>query len=542
MHKKLHIQTIRWIVASVTFFVGVIDLVLGPDRIEYPTYVSVLHLSSALDSILIALLFYASIGLIIGRRRAWYAALIVLGITAIWMTVESDMFISPLSLIVILSMAIVAATKRYYPIRGGNVRGIRLRSAPLIFTMLTTAAAIGVVMLAYPHVPRHAGPLGAVLFTLETMYTASGIFGAPLSHGRGTLLLLSLSLVGAVNYVVIALALLKPVSDYFRRTPAVQRDVRTILELYASSSEDYFKYFPFDKSYYFAHSFDGFIAYGIEDGVCIALADPIAPNDKNKRELIVEFRAFCEANGWQLAFIPVEPQSLALYDPPHFKRIKIGENAIITIPQYAQRPIQKNMRNILNRFGKAGYTASFVDPHDATVMRQLREVSESWLTHRNHKEHGFAMAHFDESYLHECAVFALRSEKGVIEAFVNQQPNYSATRQTSIDMIRSRSDAKSNTMDMLFHQFILELNTNGWQTLDLGLAPLSGLHDTSKISERGLNVLYHHANWWYSFVGLRRFKNKFHPEWSSRYLLFTGPVTRIPVIARTINKLLKSKG
>ena len=149
------------------------------------------------------------------------------------------------------------------------------------------------------------------------------------------------------------------------------------------------------------------------------------------------------------------------------------------------------------------------------------------------------MAYFDETYLKECKVFAVSNTRGKIISYVTIQPNYSSSGQASIDMIRADADALSNTTDFMFHRLMTELYSAGWRSLDLGLAPLSGLHGSPSVSERGLNLLYTRSNRWFSFTGLRRFKNKFQPHWEARYLLYTGTSARLPVVARAVNKLLK---
>ncbi len=56
------------------------------------------------------------------------------------------------------------------------------------------------------------------------------------------------------------------------------------------------------------------------------------------------------------------------------------------------------------------------------------------------------------------------------------------------------------------------------------MAPLSNVVRTSSAGykERILNMFYHYGKYVYNFKGLRQFKEKFHPHWQSRYLVYQG--------------------
>jgi phosphatidylglycerol lysyltransferase len=373
------------------------------------------------------------------------------------------------------------------------------------------------------------------MYALQDVFMPSHHAGP--GHIIGRILLL---LLGITNYILIAFALLQPVADHFRLTPALQRDVRDLLDRYATSSEDYFKYFPQDKSYYFGRHVDGFIAYGVYRSTCVALADPIAANPARKEQLLEEFLSFCEAAGWRVAFITVSEASRHLYESTELKTVKIGETAQVAIASYVEGSLDKKARNVVNRFSKLGYVASFERPHPG-LLSELRTVSESWLSHSGRKEYQFAMGYFKDDYLKQCRIFTVRDDTGELVAFVNLQPNYSTTKVASIDMMRSRQTAPPNTMDYILIELIKALHHEQWQRLDLGLAPLSGLETARSFNERGLHMLYRYANRWYAFHGLRRFKNKFQPTWEPSYLAYSGSGAQLPAIVQAINEIVKFK-
>ena len=56
----------------------------------------------------------------------------------------------------------------------------------------------------------------------------------------------------------------------------------------------------------------------------------------------------------------------------------------------------------------------------------------------------------------------------------------------------------------------------------MGLSPLAGLGEDPEhgVTERLLGLVYEHGNALYGFRGLHDYKEKFHPEWEPRYLVY----------------------
>ena len=50
------------------------------------------------------------------------------------------------------------------------------------------------------------------------------------------------------------------------------------------------------------------------------------------------------------------------------------------------------------------------------------------------------------------------------------------------------------------------------------------------LPERALHYIYEHIQRFYNFKGLHAFKEKFHPHWESRYLVFPN-MTDLPAVA-----------
>ena len=54
-----------------------------------------------------------------------------------------------------------------------------------------------------------------------------------------------------------------------------------------------------------------------------------------------------------------------------------------------------------------------------------------------------------------------------------------------------------------------------------------------RLIERALNFIYQNVNRFYNFRGLHSFKEKFHPIWSQRYLVYPG-VSNLPAISAAL--------
>jgi phosphatidylglycerol lysyltransferase len=113
-----------------------------------------------------------------------------------------------------------------------------------------------------------------------------------------------------------------------------------------------------------------------------------------------------------------------------------------------------------------------------------------------------------------------------VSAFANIVPEYQRNEIT-IDLMRHRPQAEAGTMDFLFISLLEWAKTQGYETVSLGLSPLSGVgqsQDDPNV-ERALHYIYKNVNQFYNFKGLHAFKEKFHPCWQPRYLVYHNPAS-----------------
>ena len=535
-------QLVRISAALATFLTVGIVFIWSPDSLQYPAPFRILRIAEIIDALTIAFLFYAAIGLAIGRRTAWLVALYVLGFSAIWETIQSTKVISPFSVLLLATLIFVLSTRRFYPhVHQKSTFQPALERA-LSFSFMTTVIGCMVALIAAHFEHRSFSLLPNIIYSLDHMYVLSSVL-EPTHHASKVLdfsIRVGLFSLGVVNYSIIAMTMLKPLIDQFVLTRHAQQRAQQYLQSFGTSSDDYFKLFPADKSYYFGQAVSGFIAYGVSSGICIALADPIAKDVADQKKLLSEFMQYTDQRGWQTCFLGVTQKGLPLYAKEQLTTIKLGSIAIVDIHEYVATTLQnKHFRYLPNKFAKQGYTTELLlPPHSEELLSRLQNVSNQWLTRGHRKERQFALGYFDTDYLQKSMLFVVYNASHIPEAFVNLPPTYSK-EQISFDLLRYSNDAPKDISAFLFARLIAELAKSHYSQFNMSLAPLAKLEDSQTIDEKGLHLLYQYANRWFAFKGLHAFKNKFKPTWEPQYAVFQGSRLRTLNFAIELNKLMK---
>ncbi|KAF3890196.1 MULTISPECIES: phosphatidylglycerol lysyltransferase domain-containing protein [Nostocales] len=345
----------------------------------------------------------------------------------------------------------------------------------------------------------------------------------------------SIYIIAASTITYALFMLLRPV---FLRNTATLRErqqAREIVEKYGRSSLAALTLLS-DKSYFFSPSGKSAIAYVPKGRGAIALGDPIGPPEDCK-EVITSFQIFCQQNDWYPAFYQILPDNIDIYKSLGFQILKIGEEAIVDLHSFTlQGKAGKNLRTSVNRMTKLGYEVQFFQPPiDHNFLRQLKSVSEEWLQMVQGSEKKFSLGWFDEDYLRQCEIAAVLSSQGEIVAFANILSEYQLNEMT-LDLMRYRKSAEHGTMDFLFISMFQHYKEQGYDGFNIGLSALAGVGKTqeSRRLEKVLHYLYNHLERFYNFQGLHMYKDKFHPRWEPRYLIYPNLATLPDIVVALI--------
>lgn len=407
-------------------------------------------------------------------------------------------------------------------------QGLLILLGSLVFTLLY--GVIGFFLLD-THFKISFGWWAAIRQTIVmfTQFYDPGLQSLPVTR-FGKYFSDSIYIVGAVTMSYALLMLLRPVLN---RQPASEGErVRAWETVRAHGRTSLARYTVLDDKKFFFSSKGTMISHVVENRVALALGDPIGAADDVPAS-IAEYKSYCAANDWLTSFYQVMPTDLEVYKTAGYDALNLGQEAIVDLSTFTLDGSQnKTLRNSYNKMVKNGYHYDVVQPpFSPRMLRELNSISNEWLGSRGASEMRFSLGWFDENYLNTCPILLVRDREGFIEGFANIVTEFQ-NNEVTLDLMRHRSHVESGLMDFLFVSLFKWAQEEKYGSFNLGLSALSGVgeHSDDPVMERALHYLYENVNRFYNFRGLHTFKEKFHPAWSPRYLVYPGPAS-LPAVS-----------
>ena len=275
--------------------------------------------------------------------------------------------------------------------------------------------------------------------------------------------------------------------------------------------------------YYYIENEKDLVAFqfALEDGKAIVMGDPIGLKEFFPKA-INEFIKEAESKNLIPLFYEIGQELTLLLHELGYEFMKFGETAKVNLTEFGLvGKSGRKFRAVINRGENSGYSFKIMSPpFSKEFMDELENISNDWLSGREEK--GFSLGFFDRDYLSLAPVACVLDKSGKVQAFANFLVCNTKT-ESSIDLMRYDPQTERNgIMDYLFVQIFLYLKENDVVYFDLGMAPLSnvGQNDHSFVEEKLAFLVYTFATRFYSFGGLRKYKEKFSPSWEARYLSY----------------------
>lgn len=257
-------------------------------------------------------------------------------------------------------------------------------------------------------------------------------------------------------------------------------------------------------------------------GCALALGAPVGPA-RSRETAVIAFRAFAREEGLTPAFVPVSLDTARVLEEAGFDLLHVGDEARLDLESFRlEGGPRKSLRQTAARAEREGiWIQSWPGHVPPSMLRSLDTASSAWLRGKRLPERRFGTGWWDPERLSRSEFVVARSLRRRAEGFVTVARGY-APGEAAVDLMRVRPDAPPGTMDLLLARTAELARDRGARILNLGLAPLAGVGSTPDASllERGLGRVAGWFRGYYDFTGLRRFKEKFRPQWEPRYLAY----------------------
>jgi len=277
-----------------------------------------------------------------------------------------------------------------------------------------------------------------------------------------------------------------------------------------------------DKHLFWAADHQAVIAYGSVRDRLVALGSPCG-TDAGIDRAILDFRHFADSQDRMPIFYEVLEPDLSRYHDHGFDLFKLGELALVRLEEFSLAGKRwEDLRQATNRADKEKLTFTLVyPPFDTALLNNLERVSDAWLADKGGTEKSFSLGAFEPLYL-DWSPIALVHRDGELIAFANALPPYGPGGHASVDLMRHTSDAPRSTMDYLFAKVMQWAKEQGYEIFSFGMAPLSRVGDNpyARANERLAAIAFRYGNRFYNYQGVRKYKDKFKPEWVGAYLAY----------------------
>ncbi|MCV0414707.1 MAG: GNAT family N-acetyltransferase [Brevundimonas sp.] len=460
-----------------------------------PLLIDLSHLVASIAGFLLMLL---SAGLWRRRRGAYWAALAVLGVGAVFSVLKGLDWAESIDLILVAALLA--------PCRSAFIRRSRLSEPLRPSWLLLLIAVVGAMLWLGFFAYRDVAYSDELWWRFIGDRQASGFLRAGLALAVLTLVVAGRSLLSSPG-----------AHEHGPAGPGEIARARAALEAAGEATPEAWLAMLGDKALLFSPSGRSFLAYRVRGRRWIVMGEP-AGAPEERQDLLWAFAEMADSYGGAPVFYSVGEAMLGELATMGLAVRKVGETAVVDAATFSiEGKSKQNLRTALNRAEREGGSFEVLPPGSARPLEaELRAVSEAWLSLHNGEEKAFSMGRFDIGYL-DLTPLAVIREGGRIVAFANLLVT---PGEAAVDLMRHSPEAPHGVMDYLFTRCIQWAKAEGIARFDLGMAPLAGLEDRrlAPVFARVGALVFEEGGALYGFQGLRSYKAKFAPRWTPRFI------------------------
>jgi len=298
-----------------------------------------------------------------------------------------------------------------------------------------------------------------------------------------------------------------------------------------------------DKALMFGPTREAFLMYAVSGRSWVAMGDPVGGNGE-AGELAWRFREEADRHGAWPVFYHAAADTLPLYLEMGLVLLKLGEEAVVRLDTFTPADAgRRGLRRARHQATNAGAAFEVVEPASVpALLPELRAVSDDWLARRGAgAERGFAAGRFEPAYLSSFPIAVVRME-GRAVAFANLWLGAEGA-EAAVDLVRLSRAAPPRSLEFLLVEAMLWARARRYRHFSLGMAPLAEAQTQAlgEQWERLGTLAFRLGEHLPDPRRLRRFLERFGPEWRQRYLV-VPPAAPVPRVLDAVAALISGGG
>ncbi len=541
---KINKLIMRIIPAILLFALGIVNIisVLTPAINERVMW---LKDFIPVDAILVSNYFVLVLGLILlvtasfmlkGLKSAWYLAVVLTFVSFVGNLTKAADYEEALLALFVLGV-LVYTRKDYYIQNNPKLRTVGIQTAVLSIVAVIIYSIIGFYYLDKKHFNIDFSLLQSIKYAISNYFLVGSSDLIPLDRFASRFIL-SINVSGFLSLAFLFYTLIRP---YILKNTPTQEELERpnqLLKLHGKSALDYFKTYQ-DKMIFESEGLDAFISYRIAGNFAVVLEDPVACNDDGMRECIRLFDRFCYENGLKSIYYRVPEASLHIYRSLKKRSMFLGQEGIVDLNLFSlEGGSRKSIRNAISKVKDRGFKVQVhIPPIKDGQLQKVKSVSDEWLVDTDRSEIIFSQGMFEWEELKQQTLITVENSEEKVVAFLNIIPDF-VKGEATYDLLRKTKDAPNGVMDFILVEMFNHLKSEGYTFVNLGFAPMSGLKDPTKFSEKSMKFAYEKLKNFSNYKGMREYKEKFATIWYNKYLIYDHDYDLMQV-PRALSKVIQ---
>jgi phosphatidylglycerol lysyltransferase len=442
------------------------------------------------------------------------------------------------ALLALFVLGVLLYTRKDYYIKNNpKLRTVGIQTAVLSIAAVMIYSVIGFYYLDKKHFNIDFSLWQSIGYAFKNYFLVGSSDLIPVDRFASRFIL-SINVSGFLSLSFLFYTLIRPY--ILKNTPTkeeLERPNQLIME-YGNSALDYFKTYQ-DKMIFEAEGLNAFISYRIAGNFAVVLENPVADSEDSMREGIRLFDRFCYENGLKSIYYRVPQESLPIYKSLKKKSMFLGQEGVVDLGKFSlEGGSRKSIRNAISKVKERGYKVQVhLPPIKDGTLQKVKSVSDDWLTDTGRSEIIFSQGMFVWEELKQQTLLTVENPEEKVVAFLNIIPDF-VEGESTYDLLRKTKDAPNGVMDYILVEMFIHLKSLGFEKVNLGFAPMSGLKDPTKFAEKSMKFAYEKLRNFSNYKGMREYKEKFATMWYNKYLIYDHDYDLLEV-PRVLAKVIK---